>query len=36
MREPLRNALILLPVNQSIPSFLETILLTTLTWKQAL
>ncbi len=36
VKEPLKNALMLLPVNQSISSFLETILLTALTWKQAL
>ena len=36
VKEPLKNAPILLPVNQSISSFLETILLTALTWKQAL
>ena len=36
VEEPLKNALILLPVNQSISSFLETILRTALTWKQAL
>ncbi len=36
VKEPLKNALILLPVNQSISSFLETVLLTALTWKQAL
>ena len=36
VKEPLRNALILLPVNQSSSSLLETILLPALTWKQVL